>query len=44
MRTNADPQRDGIFTRGPSDVLNHATSKIAVGSQLDIGALFKNKP
>ena len=24
-----DPQRDSIFTKGPSDVLDHATSEIA---------------
>jgi hypothetical protein len=26
---NTDPQRDSIFTKGPSDVLDHATSEIA---------------
>jgi len=24
---NTDPQRDSIFTKGPSDVLDHATAK-----------------
>src|SRR5690242_7135792 len=28
---NTDPQRDSIFTKGPSDVLDHATSEIASG-------------
>ncbi len=26
---NTDPQRDSIFTKGPADVLDHATSEIA---------------
>jgi 3-polyprenyl-4-hydroxybenzoate decarboxylase len=34
---NTDPQRDSIFTKGPSDVLDHATSEIASGSKLGIG-------
>jgi 4-hydroxy-3-polyprenylbenzoate decarboxylase len=33
---NTDPQRDSIFTKGPSDVLDHATSEIASGSKLGI--------
>jgi len=40
---NTDPQRDSIFTKGPSDVLDHATSEIAVGSKLGIDAT-KNCP
>ena len=28
---NTDPQRDSIFTKGPSDVLDHATSPDASG-------------
>ena len=44
IRAKTDPQRDGIFTRGLSDVLDHTTSEIAVGGKLGIGALFKNKP
>ena len=27
---NTDPPRDSIFTKGPSDVLDHATSEIAI--------------
>jgi 4-hydroxy-3-polyprenylbenzoate decarboxylase len=29
LTANTDPQRDSIFTKGPSDVLDHATSEIA---------------
>jgi hypothetical protein len=36
-----DPQRDSIFTKGPSDVLDHATSEIAIGSKLGIDATKK---
>jgi 4-hydroxy-3-polyprenylbenzoate decarboxylase len=38
---NTDPQRDSIFTKGPSDVLDHATSEIGVGSKLGIDATRK---
>jgi 4-hydroxy-3-polyprenylbenzoate decarboxylase len=38
---NTDPQRDAIFTRGPSDVLDHATSEIACGSKMGIDATHK---
>lgn len=38
---NTDPQRDSIFTKGPSDVLDHATSEIATGSKLGIDATRK---
>jgi 4-hydroxy-3-polyprenylbenzoate decarboxylase len=38
---NTDPQRDGLFTRGPSDVLDHATSEYAIGSKLGIDATKK---
>jgi 4-hydroxy-3-polyprenylbenzoate decarboxylase len=38
---NTDPQRDSIFTKGPADVLDHATSDIAVGSKLGIDATEK---
>jgi len=38
---NTDPQRDSIFTRGPSDVLDHATSEIGIGSKLGIDATQK---
>jgi 4-hydroxy-3-polyprenylbenzoate decarboxylase len=38
---NTDPQRDSIFTRGPADVLDHATSEIAIGTKLGIDATRK---
>src|SRR5712671_3048428 len=38
---NTDPQRDSIFTKGPADVLAHATSEIASGSKLGIDATKK---
>ncbi|MGH8024795.1 MAG: menaquinone biosynthesis decarboxylase, partial [Limisphaerales bacterium] len=38
---NTDPQRDCIFTKGPADVLDHATSEIAMGSKLGIDATRK---
>ncbi len=38
---NTDPQRDSVMTRGPADVLDHATSRIAVGSKLGIDATRK---
>jgi len=40
---NTDPQRDAIFTRGPADVLDHATSAVGVGSKLGIDATRKLK-
>jgi 4-hydroxy-3-polyprenylbenzoate decarboxylase len=36
-----DPQRDSIFTKGPSDVLDHATSEIASGSKMGFDATKK---
>jgi 4-hydroxy-3-polyprenylbenzoate decarboxylase len=41
MCSNTDPQRDAMFTRGPADVLDHATSEIAVGTKLGIDATRK---
>jgi 4-hydroxy-3-polyprenylbenzoate decarboxylase len=38
---NADPQRDSIFTRGPADVLDHATPEMAMGTKLGIDATRK---
>ena len=38
---NTDPQRDSIFTKGPSDVLDHATSEIASGSKLGVDVTRK---
>jgi 4-hydroxy-3-polyprenylbenzoate decarboxylase len=36
-----DPQRDAIFTRGPADVLDHATSEFAIGTKMGIDATTK---
>ncbi|HEY3862843.1 MAG TPA: menaquinone biosynthesis decarboxylase [Verrucomicrobiae bacterium] len=36
-----DPQRDALFTRGPADVLDHATSELAIGSKLGLDATRK---
>jgi 4-hydroxy-3-polyprenylbenzoate decarboxylase len=36
-----DPQRDAIFTRGPADVLDHATTEAASGSKLGLDATRK---
>jgi 4-hydroxy-3-polyprenylbenzoate decarboxylase len=38
---NTDPQRDSLFTKGPADVLDHATSDIAIGNKLGIDATKK---
>lgn len=38
---NTDPQRDSIFTKGPADVLDHATSEVAIGSKLGFDATKK---
>ncbi len=38
---NTDPQRDSLLTRGPSDVLDHATSEVAIGSKMGIDATRK---
>jgi 4-hydroxy-3-polyprenylbenzoate decarboxylase len=38
---NTDPQRDAIFTKGPADVLDHATTDLAVGSKMGIDATHK---
>ena len=38
---DTDPQRDSIFTKGPADVLDHATSAVGVGSKLGIDATRK---
>jgi 4-hydroxy-3-polyprenylbenzoate decarboxylase len=34
---DTDPQRDTLLTRGPSDVLDHATSHIGVGDTIVLG-------
>ena len=41
LTANTDPQRDSIFTKGPSDVLDHATSEIAMGSKMGFDATKK---
>ena len=38
---NTDPQRDSILTKGPADVLDHATPEIAIGSKMGIDATRK---
>ncbi len=38
---NTDPQRDAIFTKGPADVLDHATTELAVGTKLGMDATHK---
>ncbi len=38
---NTDPQRDSIVTKGPSDVLDHATTDIAMGSKMGFDATKK---
>ena len=38
---NTDPQRHSIFTKGPADVLDLATSEIAMGTKLGIDATRK---
>jgi len=36
-----DPQRDALFTRGPADVLDHATTDLAIGTKLGLDATHK---
>jgi 4-hydroxy-3-polyprenylbenzoate decarboxylase len=38
---NIDPERDTIFTKGPADVLDHATPIIGFGSKMGIDATHK---
>jgi 4-hydroxy-3-polyprenylbenzoate decarboxylase len=38
---NTDPQRDAIFTKGPADVLDHATTELAIGSKMGFDATYK---
>lgn len=38
---NTDPQRDALLTRGPADVLDHATSQVAVGGKMGFDATRK---
>jgi 4-hydroxy-3-polyprenylbenzoate decarboxylase len=39
--SNTDPQRDCSFSKGPADVLDHATDVLAVGSKMGIDATRK---
>jgi 4-hydroxy-3-polyprenylbenzoate decarboxylase len=39
--SNTDPQRDSAFTKGPADVLDHATPSIGAGSKLGFDATRK---
>ncbi len=41
LGANTDPQRDIIFTKGPADVLDHATTEFARGSKMGIDATAK---
>ncbi len=38
---NTDPQRDTVLTRGPADVLDHATAEVARGGKMGIDATRK---
>lgn len=38
---NTEPQRDTIFTKGPADVLDHATSDLAIGTKMGVDATKK---
>ena len=38
---NIDPQRDLVFSKGPADVLDHATPVLGFGSKLGIDATHK---
>ena len=38
---NIDPQRDLVFSKGPADVLDHATPQVGCGSKLGIDATHK---
>ena len=38
---NTEPQRDAIFTKGPADVLDHATTELAVSTKMGIDATRK---
>jgi 4-hydroxy-3-polyprenylbenzoate decarboxylase len=38
---NTEPQRDSILTKGPADVLDHATTEFAIGSKMGFDATHK---
>ncbi len=39
--SNTEPRRDTIFTKGPADVLDHATEAVGIGSKLGFDATRK---
>jgi 4-hydroxy-3-polyprenylbenzoate decarboxylase len=39
--SNTEPQRDCLFSRGPADVLDHATTEVGIGTKLGIDATRK---
>ncbi len=41
LTANTDPMRDSILTRGPSDVLDHATNEVGVGGKMGLDATRK---
>jgi len=41
LLSNTDPQRDSLLTRGPADVLDHATPDVGVGSKMGFDATRK---
>jgi 4-hydroxy-3-polyprenylbenzoate decarboxylase len=41
LTANIDPERDIIFTKGPADVLDHATPVMGFGSKIGIDATHK---
>ncbi|HVM59270.1 MAG TPA: menaquinone biosynthesis decarboxylase [Verrucomicrobiae bacterium] len=43
LTANIDPERDIIFTKGPADVLDHATPVMGFGSKIGIDATHKLK-
>jgi 4-hydroxy-3-polyprenylbenzoate decarboxylase len=43
LTANIDPDRDIIFTKGPADVLDHATPAMGFGSKVGIDATHKIK-
>jgi 4-hydroxy-3-polyprenylbenzoate decarboxylase len=43
LTANTDPERDIIFTKGPADVLDHATPVMGFGSKIGIDATHKLK-
>ena len=43
LTANIDPERDIIFTKGPADVLDHATTVMGFGSKIGIDATHKLK-